>query len=183
VFDVLLNEPERSPESEIVERLRQRLGSRGLDARVRTELETMVAEADPDAALAAAIRDSGRVVLASNFLFGVAVPTDTPERKGSPMKSAIGVRPATDPPPSNQGPAFTNFPERGVFPPLRARQETFPIPPLLAAAASIGPTPQTSPGCSHSSISVAATRRISVVSLVSAMVSFADPTAQPAPSR
>jgi hypothetical protein len=54
------------------------------------------------------------------------------------MKSAIGVRLATDPPPSNRGPAFTNFPDRGAFPPLRARQETFPIPTLMAAATSIG---------------------------------------------
>jgi len=137
-FDVLLNEPEESAERTVVERLRQRLGPRALDAGVRAELEKLLAEADPDAALAAAIRDSGRVVLASSFLFSDGVPTDTPERKGSPMKSAIGVRLATDPPPSNRGPAFTNFPDRGVFPPLRARQETFPIPTLLAAATSIG---------------------------------------------
>ncbi len=137
-FDLLLNEPQRSPERAIVERLRQRLGARGLDAGVRRELDTMLAEADPDAALAAAIRDSGRVVLASNFLFSDGVPTDIPERKGSPLKSAIGVRLATDPPPANRGPAFKNFPERGHYPPPRARQETFPIPPLMAAAASIG---------------------------------------------
>jgi len=137
-FDVLLNEPEISDEHKAVERLRQRLGARGLDAGARKELEAMLAEADPDAALAAAIRDSGRVVLASNFLFIDGVPTDPPERKGSPMKSAIGVRLATDPPPANRGPAFKNFPDRGLYPPLRARQETFPISPLMAAAASTG---------------------------------------------
>jgi len=137
-FDVLLNEPERSPEREIIERLRQRLGARGLDAGVRAELEKLLAEADPDSALAAAIRDSGRVVLASNFFFGDSTPADVPERTGSPMKSAIGVRVATDPPPPNRGPAFKNFPERGLYPPPRARQETFPIPSLMTAAAAIG---------------------------------------------
>jgi adenylate cyclase len=136
--DLLLNEPEISAEREVVERLRQRLGARRLDAGVRQELEAMRAEADPDAALAAAIRNSGRVVLASNFLFGAGLPTDLPERTGSPLKSAIGVRLATDPPPARRGPAFKNFPERGLYPPLRARQETFPIPPLMATAASIG---------------------------------------------
>ena len=75
-FDVLLNEPDQS-ERKVVERLRQGLGARALDAGVRAELEKMLAEADPDAALAAAIRDSGRVVLASNFLFSDGVPTDT----------------------------------------------------------------------------------------------------------
>jgi adenylate cyclase len=137
-FDVLMNEPERSPERAIVERLRQRLGDVGLDARVRAELEKMLLEADPDAALAAAIHDSGRVVLASNFLFSSSVPTDVPERSGSPMKSALGLRLATDPPPAKRGPPFTNFAERGLYPPLRARQETFPIPPLMAKAAAIG---------------------------------------------
>ena len=137
-LDLLLNEPEVSTEREVVERLRQRLGARSLDAGVRKELEAMLAEADPDAALAAAIRDSGRVVLASNFLFGAGLPTDIPERIGSPLKSAVGVRLATDPPPARRGPAFKNYPERGLYPPLRARQETFPIPPLMAAAASIG---------------------------------------------
>jgi adenylate cyclase len=98
----------------------------------------MLADADPDAMLATAVRESGRVVLASNFLFGGAVPTDAPARKGSPMKSALGVRSATDPPAPGGASPFTNYPERGVYPPLRARQETFPIPPLMAAAASIG---------------------------------------------
>ena len=137
-FDILMNEPERSTERATVDRLRERLGGRRLDAGVRAELEKMRAEADPDAALAAAIRDSGRVVLASNFLFGDSLPTDIPERSGSPMKSALGVRLATDPPPAKPGPVFTNFPERGLYPPPRARQETFPIPSLMAAAAAIG---------------------------------------------
>ncbi len=137
-FDVLMNEPERSTEHEVVDRLRARLGGRGLDAALRRELDTMLADADPDAALAAAIRDSGRVVLANHFLFGTGVPTDAPARTGPPLKGAIGMRLATDPPPSSRAPAFTNYPERGLYPPLRARQEIFPIPPLTAEAASIG---------------------------------------------
>jgi adenylate cyclase len=137
-FDVLKNEPERSPDQDVIDRLARRLGARRLDTGVRAELQAMLADADPDAMLATAVRESGRVVLASNFLFGGAVPTDAPERKGSPMKSALGVRSATDPPAPGGGSPFTNYPERGVYPPLRARQETFPIPPLMAAAASIG---------------------------------------------
>jgi adenylate cyclase len=137
-FDVLLNEPDPWPEREFGDRLRQRLGARGLDASGRAVLEKAVAETDHDAALAAAIRDSGRVVLASNFLFAGTTPIDVAERAGSPMKSALGVRLATDPPPANRGPAFSNFPERALYPPPRARQETFPIPSLLAAAAAIG---------------------------------------------
>ncbi len=135
---MLLNEPDAWPEREFGDRLRQRLDARGLDASGRAVLEKMVAEADHDAALAGAIRDSGRVVLPSNFFFGGSTPTDVPERTGSPMKSALGVRLVTDPPPSNRGPAFKNFPERGRYPPPRAREETFPIPSLMAAAAAIG---------------------------------------------
>jgi adenylate cyclase len=137
-FDVLKNEPERSPDQDVIDRLARRLGARRLDTGVRAELQAMLADADPDAMLATAVRESGRVVLASNFLFGGAVPTDAPARKGSPMKSALGVRSATDPPAPGGASPFTNYPERGVYPPLRARQETFPIPPLMAAAASIG---------------------------------------------
>ena len=137
-FDVLMNEPERSTEHEVVERLRARLGPRARDAGVRQELERILAEADPDAALAAAIRDSGRVVLASNFQLGVGIAADAPERVGAPMKGAIGVRLATDPPPSSQTPPFTNFPERGLYPPPRGRVETFPIAPLMAEAAAVG---------------------------------------------
>jgi adenylate cyclase len=137
-FDVLMNEPERSPERDVVERLTSRLRARNLEAPVRAELQRLLREADPDAALAAAIRDTGRVVLASNFLFRGGAPTSAPERTGSPMRSAIGVRLASDPPPASNRPPFTNYPERGLYPPLRAQQETFPIPALMAAAASVG---------------------------------------------
>ena len=137
-FDVLFKEPDRWPEREFGDRLQQRLGARGLDASGRAVLERAVAETDHDGALAAAIRESGRVVMASNFTFGSGTPTDVAKRTGSPLKSAIGVRLATDPPPANQGPAFKNFPERGVYPPPRAVLEAFPIAPLLAEAAAIG---------------------------------------------
>jgi adenylate cyclase len=137
-FDVLLNEPDPWPERKFGDRVRQRLGSHGLDASGRAVLEKVVAETDHDAALASAIRQSGRVVLASNFLFGGSTPTGLAERTGSPMKSALGVRQATDPPPANPGPPFSNFPERGTYPPPRASQETFPIASLMAAAAAVG---------------------------------------------
>jgi adenylate cyclase len=136
-FDVLISEPEPSTERAALEKLTKRLGERNLDAPVRAELQKMASEADPDAALAAAIRDADRVVLASNFVFG-SVPAAAPERKGSPMKSAIGVRSATDPPPASKAVPFTNYPERGDFPPLHATEETFPLPSLLAAASAVG---------------------------------------------
>jgi adenylate cyclase len=137
-FDVLLSEPDPWPEREFGDRLRQRLGSRGLDASGRAVLEKAVAETDHDAALANAIRQSERVVLASNFFFGGSTPTGLAQRTGSPMKSALGVRQATDPAPANGGPVFSNFAERERYPPPRASQETFPIPSLMAAAAAIG---------------------------------------------
>jgi adenylate cyclase len=125
-FDVLLNEPERSPERGVVEQLTRRLGAQGLDPKVRGELERMIKENDPDGALAAAIREAERVVLASNFLLETTPPTEAPERQGPPKKSALG--------------SFKNYKERGLAPPIHARQEAFPIPVLLDAAASVGHT-------------------------------------------
>jgi adenylate cyclase len=122
-FDVLMTEPERSPEREVVERLTRRLQGRPLDPPVRAELERLRGDADPDAALAAAIRDAERVVLASDFV-GREVPAGPPERQGPPRKSALA--------------AFKNFSERGLKPPPHARHETFPIPALLEAAAAAG---------------------------------------------
>lgn len=123
-FDVLMNEPELSARHEVIDDLDRRLGAR-LDPTVRGELERLRAESDPDGALAAAIAESGRVVLSSNFVLGLGVPsTEAPERRGRPLKSAIG--------------AFKNFKERGLTPPLRAQQEYFPIASLLGAAASVG---------------------------------------------
>jgi adenylate cyclase len=131
-FDVLLSEPERSPERDVVERLRARIGARTNDLAVQRELERMLAETDPDAALAAAIRESGRVVLASNFVLG---PSDTtaPERQGARLKAALGTRKsAEDPNP------IRNYADRGRYPPAHALQETYPIARLVAAAASVG---------------------------------------------
>src|SRR5207237_10576810 len=65
-FDTLLNEPERSPERAVVDRLMRGLGTQG-DPAVRRQLQRMVGEVDPDGALAAAIEASGRVVLPINF--------------------------------------------------------------------------------------------------------------------
>jgi adenylate cyclase len=132
-FDVLESEAERSPERDVIDRLDQRLRARGLASGVRAELDAMRAEADPDGRMAAAMRTAGNVVLGSNFVLTTTIPTDAPERRGARMKSALGqkTRPE-DPSP------FTNYAERGLYPPPRAQQETFPIAPLLAVAASIG---------------------------------------------
>ena len=132
-FDVIMGEPERSPQRQVVDRVRQRLGAGAREPGVRAVLDAMAREGDPDAALAAAIRDSGRVVLASNFVLGQEIPTDAPERQGARMKSALGVR--KDPTAPNP---LRNYAERGLYPPLRAQSETFPIPPLMEAAAGVG---------------------------------------------
>ena len=132
-FDVLQSEPERSAERDVLDRLQARLRTRGLETGVRTELDRMRAEANPDAALAAALRESGRVVLASNFVLTTSAPVDAPERRGARVKSALGVKSR----PEDPNP-ITNYGERGLYPPPRAQQETFPIAPLLAAAASVG---------------------------------------------
>jgi adenylate cyclase len=123
-FDVLMNEPEPSPARAVIEDIDRRLGAR-LDPAARRELERMRAEADPDAVLAKAIAEAGRVVLPSNFGLGLSVPShEAPERQGAPKKSALG--------------AFKNFKDRGLTPPVRAQMEFFPIPPLLDAATGIG---------------------------------------------
>jgi adenylate cyclase len=123
-FDVLMAEPERSPERAVIEDVARRLGAR-LDPAARAELERMRAAADPDGALARAIADAGRVVLPSNFGLGLSAPgPEPPPRQGSPLKSAVA--------------SFKNFKARGQTPPLRAQLESFPIPPLLAAATAIG---------------------------------------------
>jgi adenylate cyclase len=123
-FDVLMVEPEPSPERAVIEDIDRRLGAR-LDPAARSELQRMRAEADPDAALAKVIAESGRVVLPINFGLGLSVPgTEPPARQGAPKKSALG--------------AFKNFNDRGLTPPVRAQMEFFPISPLLAAATGVG---------------------------------------------
>jgi CHASE2 domain-containing sensor protein len=123
-FDILMLEPERSPEHAVLEALGRRLRGQPLDTTVRRELERMRAASDADATLAAAIGESGRVVLASDLLLSLGIPTDAPERRGAPLKSAIA--------------SFQNYKDRGFAPPLRAQQEAFPIPPLLTASAGVG---------------------------------------------
>ncbi len=122
--DVLLNEPEKSGEQQAAQAIAARLAARGLDPAVRRELERVVREADRDARLAAALRDSGRVILASNFVLSPLPGGAAPPRDGSPMKSAIGV--------------FKNYAERGTFPPFHADAAAFPIEPLRAEAVGIG---------------------------------------------
>jgi adenylate cyclase len=122
-FDILLNERDRGAGRDTLEALARRLEGRGLDAAARRELGAALAHADPDERLAAAIRESGRTILAANFVLA-PLPAGVPERRGPAMKSAIGN--------------FRNYAQRGVFPPLHALGATFPIPELLAAAAAIG---------------------------------------------
>jgi adenylate cyclase len=123
-FDVLMNEPERSPEGAVIEVIDRRLGD-ALPPAARRELERMRAESDPDGALAQAIAESGRVVLPSNFSLALGMPTtEAPERQGAPLKSAVS--------------AFKNYKERGLTPAPRAQTESFPVAPLLAAATGIG---------------------------------------------
>jgi adenylate cyclase len=123
-FDVLMIEPERPAEQAVLARLDARLKGRAVDPGTRRELERMRREGDADAALAAALTESGRVVLASDFLLALGAPADAPERRGAPGKSAIG--------------SFKNYKERGLAPPPRADQEAFPVATLRAAAAGVG---------------------------------------------
>jgi adenylate cyclase len=123
-FDVLLTEPEKSGEQEAAARIAQRMRARGAPAAAIREAEQAAAEPGADATLAQAIAESGRVVLASNFVLSTTDPTAPPERRGAPVKSALG--------------SFKNYAARGAAPPIAASSASFPIPPLLAAAASVG---------------------------------------------
>ena len=121
-FDVLLIEPEVSGEQRAAARIGERLGGR--DRAVAAELARIAREADPDARLAAALRDNARVVLPINFVLSVVPREAVPERQGAPAKSAIV--------------AFKSYAERGMFPAFHADAAEFPIPPLLDAAAALG---------------------------------------------
>ena len=121
--DIIFNEPEQSGELRAARLLRERLGARA-DARLRAEMDALVRESDNDTRFATAVRASGRVVLPSLFSLAPSPPTAAPERQGQPFKSALT--------------SFREYDARGVFPPLNADAIALPIPPLLAAAASLG---------------------------------------------
>jgi len=125
-FDVLFNEPEPGAERQVVDRLANTDSGKAVDPRVRSALEKMAQENSPDGIFAEIIRESGRVVLASNFVLESTPPTAVPERQGSPKKGALG--------------AFRNFKDRGLYPPIHGVQEFFPVPPLLEAATAVGHT-------------------------------------------
>jgi adenylate cyclase len=120
--DVLLVEPETTGEARVAARIRERLGDRNPE--IAAELARIAREAEPDARLAAAMRESGRVILPVNFVLSAATREAAPERQGAPVKSAIG--------------AFKNYAERGLFPAFHANAADVPIPPLLEAAAALG---------------------------------------------
>ena len=125
-FDVLFNETEPGPERQVIDRLVQGAKAPGMEPRVRSELERMARANSPDGLFAEAIRKSGRVILASNFTLERVPPTAAPERQGSPRKGAVGN--------------MRNYKERGLFPPIHAVQEFFPVAPLIDAAIAVGHT-------------------------------------------
>jgi adenylate cyclase len=123
-FDVILNEPERSPELDAIARIAERLRAGRQDGAIQRELERAMVQADPDRRLADALRVSGRAVLASYFTLGPPPSAMAPEQEGAPAKSALV--------------AFRHFDERGLYPPPHADAAGFPIPVLLEAAQSVG---------------------------------------------
>jgi adenylate cyclase len=125
-FDVLFNEPEPGAERQVIDQLTRRAGAGGVEPRIRSELERMARDNSPDAILAEAIRESGRVILASNFVLERVPPTTVPERQGAPRKSALG--------------SFKNYKDRGLYPPVHAEQEFFPVSPIIDAATTVGHT-------------------------------------------
>jgi len=124
VLDIILNEPEQSGEQRAAVRLAERLRGLRVGPAVERALDAAVREADADRQLAEAIRDSGRVVLASQFVLHADAPADAPPREGQPHTSALA--------------SFKNYAERGLFPPPHAEAAGYPIPPLLAAAQGLG---------------------------------------------
>jgi adenylate cyclase len=125
-FDVLFNEPEPGPERQIIDRLAKNPKDAAVEPRLRGELERMARDNSPDGVLAEAIQESGRVILASNFVLERVPPTSIPERQGNPRKGAIG--------------SMRNYKDRGLYPPIHAEQEFFPVSPLIDAAVAVGHT-------------------------------------------
>src|SRR6185436_16911195 len=124
-FDVLFNEPEPGPERQVIDRLAANKAT-SVEPRLRGELERLARDNSPDGVLAEAIRASGRVILASNFVLERVPPIAVPERQGSPRKGAIGN--------------MRNYKDRGLFPPIHAEQEFFPVSPIVDAAVAVGHT-------------------------------------------
>src|SRR5262249_33168944 len=129
-IDFLLSEPELSGELRAADRLTTRLDGLGLTVSsqggvpVREELRTLAREAAHDSQLEAAIRQSGRVVLALNFDIKPGVPDKAPEPSATPLKSALV--------------SFRHYDARGLYPPPSAQQAIAPIPKLVAAARELG---------------------------------------------
>jgi adenylate cyclase len=123
-FDIILTEPQKSGELEVATRIAERLRAQGAGGTVTRELERIIADADHDRRLATAIEASGRAILAVQFTLRPDAPAEPPARQGQPLKSAFV--------------SFRNYPERGLYPPPSAEGAGFPIPPLLAAAQSLG---------------------------------------------
>ncbi|MGH7416701.1 MAG: CHASE2 domain-containing protein, partial [Candidatus Rokuibacteriota bacterium] len=127
--DILLSEPEVSGELRAAAQLSERLRTLGLSGRsagsaVQRELDAFAREADRDRRLAAAVRDSGRVILPIVFEVGPDRSGPPPEPSGAAFKSALV--------------SFRHRDERALYPPPVARSATPPIPVLGDAAKTLG---------------------------------------------
>jgi adenylate cyclase len=122
--DIILNEPEESGELSAATRLAGRFKALGVGGVALHEVEGEMRDADRDRKLAEAIAASGRVILASTFSLRQGAPTRAPMREGQPVKSGLA--------------SFKHYDERGTYPPPSAEAMGLPIPPLLAAAKSLG---------------------------------------------
>ena len=127
--DILLSEPEVSGELRAAAQLSERLRMLGLagssaGSAVQRELDTFAREADHDHRLAAAVQESGRVILPIVFEVGPDRSGSPPEPSGTAFKSALV--------------SFRHYEERGVYPPPVARSATPPIPVLAGAAEGFG---------------------------------------------
>ena len=104
--------------------LAERFKALGVGGAAVREVERERRDADHDRKLADAIAASGRVVLASTFTVRQGAPTKAPVGEGQPVKSALA--------------SFKHRDERSTYPPPSADAMGVPIPPLLAAATSLG---------------------------------------------
>lgn len=120
--DIILSEPEVSPEAQVARRLLERVGP-GAGPEIRRDLQRIVREADPDRRLATVLRRSGRVVLAMYFGLAPRPSPAAPEPDGDAFKSALS--------------SFRSFEQRGVFAPPHAAAVNMPIPELADAAAGL----------------------------------------------
>jgi adenylate cyclase len=127
--DILLSEPEVSGELRAAAQLSERLRTLGLagssaGSAVQRELDAFALQADHDRQLAAAVQESGRVILPIVFEVGPDRSGPPPEPSGAAFKSVLV--------------SFRHRDERALYPPPAARSATPPIPVLADAARTLG---------------------------------------------